>query len=77
MSKGVFWTTLVVAALFLVQYWLKFLIAIEAGDAVVHKNYWGQSVGTYLLLAVLLVATPVYFYLAWKYYSRKNKKNEF
>ena len=31
-----------------------------------HQNYYGQPVGTFLLLAVLIVATPVYIIMTAK-----------
>ena len=74
MSKGLYWTTVVLSGLFLIQYWLKFLFNFELGNVAGYKNYWGADVGIYLMLAVLLVSAPAFLYLAWKHYPQTKKK---
>ena len=66
-SRGWYWTALIVGALFLIQYWAEFFVLVRNGDPWGHKNYWGADVGTYLILAVLVVATPAYLWMAWKH----------
>jgi hypothetical protein len=73
-SKGWYWTTVLLGALFLIQYWIEFLSNLESGNIAGYKNYWGADVGVYLLLAVLLILTPTLFYLAWKHFPKSNNK---
>jgi hypothetical protein len=70
-SKGWYWTAVVVGALFLVQYWIRFLALVANGDPWGYENYWGADVGTWLVLAILLIATPAYLFAAWKYWPHR------
>ena len=66
MSKGLYWTSTTVGALFLSMYWLKLFLYLESDNPFGHKNYWGADVGTYLLMALLVVLTPAYLYAICK-----------
>ena len=66
LNKKAYWILLVLCGLFLIQYWAQFFISLDAEDPWSHKNYWGADVGTNILLAILVVATPIYFFVAWK-----------
>ena len=77
LSKKTYWIGLILGGLFLVQFWAQYFISVDAGDPWSHRNYWGADVGTNILLAILLVATPVYFYMAWKHWpGRHSNPNE-
>jgi len=76
MSKGLFWTSTIVGALFLTMYWLKMFLYIESNNPFGHKNYWGADVGTYLLFAILIVVTPVYIFAVWKHFPKTKKDND-
>lgn len=65
LRKNSYWIFLIIGGLFLTQYWAQVYIMIAANEPVSHKNYWGADVGTYLLLAVLVMSTIFYFYMAW------------
>ena len=73
MSKGLYWTSIIVGALLLSMHWLKVFIYIESDNPFGHENYWGADVGTYLLLAVLIVLTPAYLFVVWKHFPKKGK----
>jgi len=76
LNKKAYWISLVIGGLFLLQYWAQFFVSFDAGDPWSHKNYWGADVGTNLLFAVLVIATPIYFYLAWKHWpGRRSARN--
>ena len=74
-SKSLYWIALTVGAIFLFKYWVQFFILVSDNDPWGHKNYWGGDVGTYLILGVLLAATPIYIIYAWRYRPRKKNKN--
>ena len=65
---------MVLGALFLIQYWAQFFNSVAEGDPWSHKNYWGADVGTNILLAILVVGTPVYCYLGWKHWPRRGRR---
>lgn len=76
LNKKVYWILLVIGGLCLIQYWAQFYISFKAGDPWSHRNYWGAEVGTNNLLAILIVATPLYFFMAWKHWpGRRSKRN--
>jgi hypothetical protein len=51
---------LVVAGMFLLILWTTCVINFISGNFMGYRNYYGQPVGTFILLIVLAVATPVY-----------------
>src|SRR5512139_2230020 len=57
---------LVVACIFLAIYWTQAINYLEAGNAWGHGNYWGQPVGTFLLIAVLAVASVAFLVVLWR-----------
>lgn len=59
---------LVGACIFLAIYWTQAIIYLEAGNAWGHGNYWGQPVGTFLLIAVLAVASLAFFVVLWRFW---------
>ena len=66
LNSYTYWILLVLIGITLIQYWAKFFISLEAGDPWSHQNYWNADVGRNNVLAVLLVATPTYLFLACK-----------
>jgi len=76
LNKKAYWILLFLGGLFLIQYWAQFFVSLNAGDPWSHKNYWGADVGTNILLAILVAATPIYFFMAWKHWPgrRSNRK---
>ena len=76
LNKKAYWIFLVLGGLFIIQYWAQFFVSLNAGDPWSHKNYWGADVGTSILLAILVVATPIYFFMAWQHWPsrRSNRK---
>ena len=75
LSKFTYWILLVLGGLFLLQYWTQFFIRLSSDEPVSHQTYWGADVGTYLLLGILVVATPFYVYMAWKNWPRRRAGN--
>ena len=65
-SKTWFIITLTIGAMFLANLWLLAFIFVRAGWPWGYPNYWGGSVGTVLIILMLLVATPLYFLYAWR-----------
>jgi len=59
---------LLVACIFLAIYWTQALSYLESGDAWGHRNYWGQHIGTFLLIAVLAVASVAFFVVVWRFW---------
>lgn len=59
---------LAIAFIFLVVYWTKVFHYYISGDAWGHSNYWGQPVGTFLLIAVLLVGSVAFVAILWRYW---------
>lgn len=55
-----------VVALFLCILWAKGILNLVAGNHLGYVNFYGQQVGTVLLLATLVVVTPVFVVLAWR-----------
>ena len=66
LSRYSYWIFAVLGGLFLLQYWALFIIKYTNGDPWSHRNYWNADVGTYLVLAILLVATPAYLFVLWR-----------
>ena len=56
----------VIMAIVLVQLWIQFFIYVAEDNVWGHKNYLHLDIGAYLLLGILLVATPTLVYVAWK-----------
>lgn len=50
--------------------WLQVLTALLTGAFNIGRNYWGGPIGTYLTLAILLVATPVGLFKAVQFWRR-------
>jgi hypothetical protein len=75
MPKGLYWTSTIIGALFLSMYCLELFVYIESNNPWGHKNFWGTDVGTYLLMAILLVRTPAFLFAVWKHYPKKRKSN--
>lgn len=59
---------LIVAFIFLLIYWTKALHYLASGNAWGHSNYWGQPVGTFLLVAVLLAGSVAFIAALWRYW---------
>ena len=59
---------LIIAGLTIIQYWLMGIMGLQQGLLFTHKNYWNAPVGTYNLVAVLIVATPIWLWAIWKYW---------
>jgi len=76
MSRRLYWTTVIIGTLFLTMYWIKALVYLENNNFWGHKNYWGADVGTFLILAALIVLTPSFIYGCWKYYPKENKMDK-
>ena len=55
-----------IAFLILAILWTVCISYLFSGNYFGHDNYYGQPVGTLLLLIVLVVATLVYFVAMWK-----------
>jgi hypothetical protein len=64
------WETigLTIAFIFLVVYWTKAFHYYVSGNAWGHSNYWGQPVGTFLLIAVLLAGSVAFVAILWRYW---------
>ena len=58
---------LVVAAIFLLQYWLVVFLNVRSGNPFAHQNYWGQNVGTLLLAAICFFGTLTALILVWRH----------
>ena len=65
LSKASYWLCAIFGALLLGSYWMVFFVAFVAGEPFSHTTWWNAEVGTYLLLAVLVVATPAYILFLW------------
>jgi uncharacterized membrane protein len=71
---------LVVAAVFLVQYWLAVLGFLRSGNPFGHRNYWSQDVGAFLLAAVCYAGTIAWVVVVWRHWvlhrlaRRKSRK---
>ena len=65
-SPPVFAVILILGAMFLAHHWLMTSIYLGIKWPWGYPTFWGGSVGTILMLAMLLVATPLYFWYAWK-----------
>ena len=65
-SRAVFAVLLVLGAVFLAQFWLLTILFLRDAWPWVYANFWGASVGSMSILAILLVATPAYFWFAWQ-----------
>lgn len=52
---------------FLLILWVTFFSYLISKNYFGHTNYYGQPVGTFLLLPVLIVATGVFIFGLWKY----------
>ena len=65
-SKPMFALILVLGAIFLARWWLLTLLFLNSGWVWGYPTIWGGSVGTFLFLPMLIVATPLYFWYAWK-----------
>jgi len=63
-SRPLFVIILILGAITLAQFWLLALVFLEYEWPWGYPNYWGGSVGSVLLVAMLLVATPGYFWFA-------------
>ncbi len=59
---------LVLAAVFLVQYWLAVHMYLRAGDPFGHRNYWGADVGTFLLAAVCWFCSVAWAVVVWRHW---------
>ncbi len=55
-------------AVILLILWVTCLTNLISGNLFGYKNYYGQPVGTLLLLTVLIIITPIICYAAWKSY---------
>jgi hypothetical protein len=64
------WETigLTIAFIFLVVYWTKAFHYYMSGNAWGHSNYWGQPVGAFLLIAVLLAGSVAFVAILWRYW---------
>jgi hypothetical protein len=71
LTPKMFVTSLIVFGLLLSSLWLKVIIYIRDDNPWGHENVYHLPVGTYLLLIMLIVVTPIFFILAWK--ERPNK----
>jgi hypothetical protein len=56
----------IIAFIFLAILWTVCISYLFSGNYFGYDNYYGQPVGTLLLLIVLIVATPVFFIAIWK-----------
>jgi hypothetical protein len=72
LSRGMFFGGLVLGAIFLAHFWLLTFLFISVGWPWGYPNYRGESVGTFLILSMLLVATPLYFILAWRHWPTED-----
>lgn len=57
------------AGIILLILWVTCLKNLFSGNLFGYKNYYGQPVGTLLLLSVLVIVTPIACYAAWKSYK--------
>ena len=76
LSPGWYFAGLVIGALLLANSWLNFFVMYRAGNVWGYKNYWGADVGIFLLLAVLIAATPAYVVAAWRYWPENRKERK-
>jgi len=60
-----FWFSLI----FLLILWVTLISYVKSGNYFGHSNYMGLSVGTFLLLPALIVATGVFIYAVWKHFK--------
>ena len=60
--------------LFLIILWATCIVNIVNENYFGYKNYFGQPVGTYLLLSILIIATPICIIMTFK--TIKNKSVE-
>ena len=61
---------------FLLVLWVTCLANLFSGNFFGYKNYYGQPVGTLLLLAVLIIITPIVGIMVWKSYKGEYPKRQ-
>jgi uncharacterized membrane protein len=64
---------IIVSAILLVILWVKFIDLFISKNYFGYFNYYGQPVGIFLLLVMLVVITPLFFIIAWRTINRGNK----
>jgi len=65
-------TGLLVAFILLAIYWTKAIRTFLAKDPWSHSNYWGQAVGTFLLIAILVVGSIAFLVIVWRLWKSKH-----
>ena len=65
-SRPIFIVLLVLGAMFLANWWLSVFLFLRSGWPWGYPTLSGGSMGTVLILAMLLIATPFYFWFAIK-----------
>jgi heme/copper-type cytochrome/quinol oxidase subunit 2 len=54
---------IMLAGFIIISLWLICIRHLVQGNFVGHENYYNQPIGTFMLLLVLLIATPIYIYM--------------
>ena len=59
----------IVIGLLVLMLWVVCLINLFSGNPIVPIGHHGRPVGTWALLALLIIGTPIIIYAAWKEYK--------
>lgn len=62
---------LLVAFIFLTIYWTKALSYLKSENPWGHNNYWGQSVGTFLLIAMVMAGSAALIAILWRFWASR------